>query len=286
MWVRRGEEPGEGEGSGLRWARRIDWDSEEWKRQRGLRSEVSFGSGHRRRGETMSSNRDLDSETPRHNGLYPTWTPHPQPSTSVKTITQCGGEGPGSGLVPDYHLSLYSVWPLSNSQQLFALLAPKTLEIPGKGILRQCLDKLLLGSEPNPALLGSGLFPLLGQVTSSYIIETSSHIYCKSGNFINSSKEKLFLKVKQRCNKPFNDPLCCVYRRAGVTLTLFVVIGRMKSFACSSLNACSHVTSVWSQWHYTQCLPSLNHAYITPGCCHWTRMTWDLFITGEQWQPI
>ena len=46
--------------------------------------------GREGRREKMRSNRDLDSKTPRHNrqGLTPREPPHPQPSTSVKTITE------------------------------------------------------------------------------------------------------------------------------------------------------------------------------------------------------
>lgn len=71
----------------------------------------------------MRSYRDLDSKTPRHNreGFTPREPPHPEPSTSVKTITQrrraAGGERPGSGMVPPQRFSLCSASP-TNSLQL------------------------------------------------------------------------------------------------------------------------------------------------------------------------
>jgi len=44
-------------------------------------------------GDKMRSDRDLNSKTPRHNrqGFTPREPPHPQPSTSVKTITERRG---------------------------------------------------------------------------------------------------------------------------------------------------------------------------------------------------
>lgn len=88
-------------------------------------------------GEEMRSDRDLDSKTPRHNrqGLTPCEPPHPpNPSTSVKTITErrgaAGGEGPAAGRGSTPRCTAFGL-SISNSHQLSA--ASKTSGNSWKG---------------------------------------------------------------------------------------------------------------------------------------------------------
>lgn len=68
------------------------------------------------------------------------------------------------GMVPAPPCTAFGL-SITNSQQLSVTMALKPLEIPGKGTLGQCLDKLLLGTfKLSPTvLLGSGLFQLRGE---------------------------------------------------------------------------------------------------------------------------
>lgn len=99
----------------------------------------------------MRSNRDLDSKTPRHNrqGFTPREPPQPLPSTSVKTITEsrgaAGGEGPSLGTVPLHHVLRLASPSLTPSSCLLRWASNlwKVLEGELRGMLGQCLDKLL-----------------------------------------------------------------------------------------------------------------------------------------------